>query len=599
MVRCGAHGREHDRRVPAVRVARLFPAFGAAAILLPCLATYAPARHARFLQDDHPIVQLNPIVRRGNWIEIFSTDYWGGVGGSDECLYRPVTILSFALERRSDGSVDPGGAHVTNILLHALASLALAGLALRLGAGPWTSILAGLLFALHPIHVSVVGGLVGRAEILAALFMLAALLCQSGAGEWSVPGARPTSPGETIQRIASWAAALCVFLALGSKEVALAAPLLLLAMELSFRPPARAASLSRWLVERAAALAPSALAVVLYAVLRTRALGVFPGVQRVRLSENVLVGLDGLERSATALGLLGRYLRLLFFPHPLSADYSGKVIEIERSLLAPLPLAGVLGLGLLVVVALAPFVRRSLGRGPLLCASFASVLFLLPYATIGNLFVLVGIGFAERFVYLPSVGFCLLLALVLGRAFAFDAVRATTAGAATGRRIAGCVLLTMVLAAAALEARASTFDWQTDETLFEAATRATEASPRAQFTLAKIRLDQGRDDEALARFRRTVQLWPQFSSAWYEMGLLQAKRGDRESAERSLREAVRLNPWHAGAAAALGDLLLAGGRYEEGSALYRRAARLGRTDVLPRLRESAGQRSDRARAPIP
>ncbi len=577
-----------EETVRARRRIVLFAIACAVIVLLSFLA-YAPVRHAGFLQDDRPIVEINPTVHRGDWAEIFSTDYWGGVGGSETSLYRPVTILSFALERGRDGRVELSRSHLLNVLLSALAAVALMVLARRIGLGPWASFLAGGLFALHPLHVSVVAGLVGRAEILAALFTLVALVLQSRAGEWTIPGARASSPGPLASRLSSWGAALSVFCALCSKEVALAAPILLGAQEVLFRRPPAGQRRGRFLVERAAALAPSALAVAIYALLRVRALGVFPGLQRPRLSENVLVGLDGAPRLFTALGIAGRYFRLLVFPHPLSADYSGNVIGAEKSLLAPLPLLGLAWLAVLAALASAPLLARSLRTR----ASFAALLFLLPYLSVGNLLVLVGIGFAERLAYVPSAGFCLLCALLLAGTFALDDPSKLRA-----RRVAGGAIALGILALGFWQTRIVTRDWRSVETVFAAAARSTPASPRAQFTLGKIWLDRGRTDDALRQFQKTVDLWPDFSAAWYEKGVLEQARGASSIAERSFRQALRVNPWHADAAAALGDLLLASGQDREAFGFYRRAARFGRRDVVPKLREILQRRGPGA-SPIP
>lgn len=532
----------------------------ALAVAIASFAAFAPVRHSGYLQDDRPIVERNPVVARGNWGEIFGTDYWGGVGGSETNLYRPVTILSFALERGAGGPAPPLRAHLVNVALHVMASLALGALALRLRASRAAAACASLLFALHPVHVSVVAGLVGRAEILALLFTIAALLAQSAAGEWARSGGPPTSPGPGRSRAASWTAAALLFLALGSKETAFAAPPLLLALELLFRPRP-AARLGRWALERATALAPSALAVTVFLALRLRALGVFPGTQRPRLSENPLVALDGMERIATALGIAGRAFRLLVFPHPLSADYSGNVIRTYPSLLASLPLMGLVVLAAFAAVALAPlFLRRASAR-PL---AFASLLFLLPYLAVGNLLVLVGIGFAERLLYLPSAGFCLLAGIVA----------ASLAGIARpGARIAMACGAAVVAVALAVRTSVEATAYRSVETMFAAAVRSTPQSPRAQFTLGKIRLDQGRVDEALRLFEETVALWPRFSSAWFEKALIELRRGDRAAAARSLREAVRANPWFDEAWRRLGDLEREAGHPAEAAIAYRRAAR--------------------------
>jgi hypothetical protein len=99
-------------------------------------------------------------------------------------LYRPVAVASWLPERASDGRVRPERAHLDNVLLHALTSFLLASLLRRWGVSFGAASGAALLFAVHPAHVSAVGGLVGRAEILSTLFTLLALLLAAGSGPW-------------------------------------------------------------------------------------------------------------------------------------------------------------------------------------------------------------------------------------------------------------------------------------------------------------------------------------------------------------------------------------------------------------------------------
>src|SRR6185503_2833007 len=119
-------------------------------------------------------------------------------------------------------------------------------LALSVGA-PWlAAFAAGALFAVLPGPTEAVANVVGRAEVLAGLCRLAAVLV-----------VREATPSR--ERRASWGAGALVLLGLGSKEPAICALTLMAAAELLFRP--------RKLVDRLAMLAPSVLAVVVYLIL--------------------------------------------------------------------------------------------------------------------------------------------------------------------------------------------------------------------------------------------------------------------------------------------------------------------------------------------
>jgi tetratricopeptide (TPR) repeat protein len=591
-----------------------------AAVGLVSLLAYAPTYRAGFLQDDHPIVEINPVVRRGNPVEIFSTDWWGGVRGGDTGLYRPLTMLTFSLQRGADGAVDPARAHRANAVLNIVAGGALLLLARRCGARSGVALVAGSLFVLHPLHTSAVAGLVGRAEILACLFTLAALLVHSRSGPWAEPSA-------TRGRVANSAAAalggLFVFCALCSKESAIAVLPLLVLLELTIRPRPK-----RYVAELGAVigrLAPAATATFVYLALRARALGGPWVSQKVLLADNPLVALHGSERAATALGLVARAARSMLFPVGLSPDYSGNVIEAEISWLAPRPLAGLFVLILAQIALAAPWLpmRRRFDDSlpPRNLTSLASALFLFPYLIVGNLLVLVGVVYAERLLYLPSAGFCLGAALASAALLRLVPARPVSRLAGGDTRTAlGSALALLLLLTLAVGTWSSSHDWSSNERLWEAAVRASPRSPRAQFTLGKIRADQGRDDEALPLFERAIELWPYFSSAWYEKARILTRRGNLAAAEEAYRKSCALNPNHEGTwielaallrrqgrlqdaaavlreaaghlpdsariAGDLADTLLAAGRRSEAAAAYERAIRLGREDLRPRLRQA-------------
>lgn len=575
-------------------------------VILVCLLVvivHLPLRRSAYIQDDHLAVESNRIVQRGNFAEIFSSTYWEGASGEDNSLYRPVTIGSFAIERKLSGEPSALLSQIVNILLHLGCCLMLFLLVRRLGANRFTCTATLLLFAVHPIHVEAIAGIVGRAEILAALFSFAALWLMTHTGEWRLRDGTG-SPSSATARLAAWAAAAALFLGLGSKEVALATPLLLLALEFLFRPrpPGRAAG---WWIDRGAALAPSALAAMVFIIMRVRALEQLFALQPAHSADNPLVLMAGVERAATALGLLARYAGLLFYPVGLSADYSGPVIPAEPALLAFLPLVGtsiILGLAALLL----PGRRVPLG-------TFAALAFLLPYLVVGNLLFDVGTIFAERLMYMPSAGFCLMMGLLLGLS-----ARGPDRGPELFSRRLSAVALAVLLAGLSISAWARCLDWRNDETLFTAALRVKPDSPRAHFIVGKLHGDRGELEQALAHLDRTLELYPDHASALVEKGVLLGGTGDLHGAMRMFEAALRINPANAMAQldlgialhrlgrllqsersllkavrwdpamskgwAELGNLYLEMQRHAAAAAAYRRAISLGRTDLFERLR---------------
>jgi tetratricopeptide (TPR) repeat protein len=562
-------------------------------VLAAAILPYAPSLRADYVQDDHIAIEANPVVARADWAEIFTSSYWKGTEGDDRSLYRPVTVSSYALERALARGPNAAFAHALNVLLHAAASLLLLRLGFALGAGLPAATAAGTLFAVHPGHSEAVLSLVGRAELLAAIFSLSALLLHAGNLE---------SPS----RLRSLGAAVFVFLALGSKEIAIATPALMLAAAVLFRPPGKTSSPAPY-GTLAGMLYPTVFALLAHLILRVEALEAFPALQRIHPLDNHLVLARGLDRLEGALAVGSRWIVSLCFPLRLSADYSGFSIPPPRSFFSPPVLGGVLLVGVCLGVALAPaWVRKPSLRVRL--ASFASLLFLLPYFVVSNLPVNVGAIFAERFTYVPSTGVCLLGGILF-----------ELAGEGRLRRLLlGLLVGVGGLLAARTVARA--IEWRTDETVFAAAAEAQPGSPRARFVLGKLLADAGNSAEAISRFDEALRLWPEHVPALFEKGVVLGRSGDLEGAEAMFREVLRISPQHGGAHynlgttlhlrreldpaeralrkavlsepgharawAELGHVRFDRGEFGPAAEAYEQAVRLGRSDLRARLEQA-------------
>ncbi|XP_066579736.1 protein O-mannosyl-transferase TMTC2 [Amia ocellicauda] len=134
---------------------------------------------ADFCYDDSRAIKTNQdLLPETPWTQIFYDDFWGTLlthSGSHKS-YRPLCTLSFRLNHAL-GGLDPWGYHLVNIILHCAVTGLFTNLSrLLFGGGYWT-LLSGLLFASHPVHTEAVAGIVGRADVGAALFFLLSLLC--------------------------------------------------------------------------------------------------------------------------------------------------------------------------------------------------------------------------------------------------------------------------------------------------------------------------------------------------------------------------------------------------------------------------------------
>jgi hypothetical protein len=464
-----------------------------------------------FALDDVRLVESNPAIGSLSRIpHLFLEPYWN-TPGEHYGLYRPLAVASLTIDRAVFGP-GPFGFHLVNVLLHAGVA-ALSWLALRrAGTHYGTALLGAGLFAVLPLHTEAVANIAGRAELLAALFVLAAWIAHRRAGE----------AGATASRWRA-GAALCYLAALFSKESAILAPIVFLADdtlrggETPSRPLRHAAGYG--------------LALCAMLALRAAALGVHQTAEATIALDNPAAAAGTWPRVATALWVQVKYAALCIAPRRLVSDYSFDAIPVARSLADPRAVAGaafVVALG----VAAAWGWRRS---RPVVLAVLIWVAFFLPTA---NLFFPTGTIMAERLAYLPSLGFC----LAIGHFGAWFAARDTPAAWARARRIG--VVLVSVGAVLAFSARtwARIPDWKSNFALAMADVATMPRSAKLQAGAGMFLADAGRLTEAESHLRSAVEIYPDYAQMHYNLAVVLARRGARAEAIEHLRRAIELAP---------------------------------------------------------
>ncbi|MFQ5491416.1 MAG: tetratricopeptide repeat protein, partial [Phycisphaerae bacterium] len=378
--------------------------------LICALVCYANSLGNAFCEDDLPIIVQNPLVTQpGGWGRLWLTDYWQVKATAvldRDLLYRPVALLSYRINHLL-GGLRPAGYHLVNVLLHGLVTVLVYRLGRRLTGSGTAAVAAGVLFAVLPIHSEAVDNVVGRAELLAALFVLGAIELFATGRRWGIV-----------------AGSICAFAACASKESGLSVMVLVPLLD---RCPRLGCSEPRTSVRAAVQVASShsslrlspfafryvglVVALAVYLTLRYVALG---GAlyQPVTLSKsvNVLVDAGAWERVCGALQLWGMYWAKTAWPAVLCLDYSVHAVEPATSLLNGRALTG-----LIVLLVLAGSAVWAWRRGfalPLVL----TVCLLIAYLPVSNTAVLVKTYFAERLWYLPSIWVALLAGLLLARA---------------------------------------------------------------------------------------------------------------------------------------------------------------------------------------
>lgn len=326
----------------------------------------------KFLLDDGSVIVGNPLINDhlSGFGEIFVSPYHfkQPLPG----LYRPLVIASYSLNWFFFGN-SSSSFHVVNIFLHALAVFLVFLLAYRLS-GLHYAAMTALLFLFLPIHVEAVTSIVGRAEILSFIFVLAALYY--------------------VLRERYLAAASAFFLALLSKENAIAFLLIFVFLELFYRKKSW-----RGVGRNLRYFAPPFL---IYLFLRWIALG------KHFLSNDATIVYNPIKFAPfwsgwwTSLKVFYLYLQKIFIPVGFSSDYSFEAIPLIFQPSQSWPtLAGLSLLGFFIWLL---FKKRSnvIGLGV--------AIFLFSYFVISNWVFKTGTIMAERLMYLPSLGLVLMVA---------------------------------------------------------------------------------------------------------------------------------------------------------------------------------------------
>jgi tetratricopeptide (TPR) repeat protein len=511
------------------------------ALLAACV--YALALRNGFAVDDESIIWRNPVVHGlGNPRELLLGPWWQKSGE----LYRPVTLASFALDWAVSGG-STAWMHAVNVALHALVSVLVAVLVARLGGGRWPAVLAGALFAVHPLHVEAVAGLVGRAEVLAALFVLLACLVYLGGA--------PRAPG----RIAAVSA---LYLAgLGSKEIAVTLPALLLVVDaLAGRGERRSAR--ALLARNLPLLAALAGTLALYLLLRVRANGGVLGVSPVSYLQDLPAG----RRLATAVGLWPEYVRLLFWPRDLAAEWGPGALDVV-GWGSPRPWLG-LALGIAAAAAAWASWRRERWTAAAVAWFAAAVL------PVSHLLFTAGTMLAERNLYLPSVGLVFLLPPLAAR-WALERRPA---------RLAAAGAFALLLALGGWWTWRRTPVWRSSETVFAALVREHPRLWWVEWKAGAILARRGRGEEALRWYLPALRKTRYNDiSLCLDYVLVLRTLGRYGEGEPVLRRLVARYPNSVPPVVDLASLRIEQGRYAEAVALLDRAERIPRWGFLSRL----------------
>ena len=523
-----------------------------AAIALLTFLAFLPSLQNGFVNwDDGAFLLDNPHYRGLGWQQLhwmFTTCYLGS------CM--PLNYVTYGLDYLIWG-MKPFGYHLTSSLIHAANGVLCYFLSLRLlrlafpAADSWQLPLrlaagfSALLFSLHPLRVDVVAWTLGREIAVAGFFFFLTLICYLKAAENESKG---SSPWKWMS--AAW---LLYALSLLGKEAALTLPFALLILDVY--PLKRLGTTSDgWFGEK--------VRKVWWEKIPFVALASAAGVKAVLAKQQ-----SGTIYSVAAYGWEPRLAQvmysLVFYPWKT-------LIPTSLSPLYPVhPFAGLLNLTFIlcsvVVVLLTVGFFMNRRRWPALLAVWGFyVVLLLPVSGV----VAFGPYRADdRFSYLPCLGFTILAGAALLWGW-----RRWSSSAPSKRALAMirwlAVLLLLVLGVLTWK---QTRVWKDSERLWTHALAIEERSSFAHNNLGLVLAERDALDEAIAEFRRAVEIDPAFVEAQSNLGHFLARKGFSQEAIAHLNQALAVEPGFVNAHNSLGNILADRGALDEAIQHFRKA----------------------------
>ncbi|MGA2180625.1 MAG: tetratricopeptide repeat protein [Verrucomicrobiota bacterium] len=511
-------------------------------LLAATVIAYLPVWHAGFIWDDNVYVTDNLLLHspRGLW------QIWSVPGATPQ--YYPLTFTSFWVDYHL-WKLNPLGYHLTNVLLQALNAILLWTVLRRLDVpGAW---LAAAVFAVHPVNVESVAWVTERKNLLAGFFYLSASLAclqfwlpnPATADSRTQSGPQTTAAGLGNWKF-YWLALFLYLCALLAKTATIALPVAVLLVVWWKRGKVGWRELFP--------LAPFL------------AVGMAMGLLTVWVEKHFVqaVGREWmysfLERCLIAGRAVWFYLGKLVWPHPLMFVYPQWEIHAAQ------PLAYLPVLALIAVLFILWLNRKGWAR-PMLVALAYFLALLFPVLGFFNVFFFRYSFVADHLQYLAGIG-----------PLALAAAGITTALDLFKKRkpflepvFCGTLLLVLGL-----------LTWRqcgmytNMETLWRDTLARNPDCWMAYNNLGILLKNQGRIEEAMELYHKSIQINPNNSEALYNLGIALAAKDRFDEAIESFRQALRINPNYADALNNLGATLAAKGRFDEAIENYQKAIQI-------------------------
>jgi len=509
---------------------------------------YANTLNHKYALDDYSLIIENTVTLKGIKAipEIFSTGYRSGYNSIDVQLYRPLSKAMFAVEWQLAPN-KPELSHWINVILFSLTCFVLFNMLFLYLKSPLIAFIASLLFAAHPLHTEIVANIKSRDEILSLLFVLLTTI----------------SVFNYVKKnsvVYLFLAVLCFSISLFSKESAITF-LAVIPLMVYFFTDAK-------LSKNIRAVAVLGVITLIFLFIRSKILT--GGVAAVPMIDNYLYAIkDLISQKATAIFLMGIYMKLLFFPYHLMADASYHQFPIVtagnwRFILSAVFYAG------LIVFAIVRFRKKDI-------LSFSILYFLITASIISNVLFSIGTNYGERLMFAPSLGFCIAVAALMVK-FLKEKNMATadklSSWFKTNTKAIGLTALIVLIYSFKTIARNNV--WYDNMSLYENGVDDAPNSARSHYylgnqlaqdsfleTIKDSAQKQQYINRGVVELNKALQIYPEYGDALSKLGKIYMDKKDFAKSEPFYVKALELNPTNSTYLNNYGNLLFNTGRFAE------------------------------------
>jgi tetratricopeptide (TPR) repeat protein len=495
---------------------------------------YSNTLSHQFTLDDPIVLTENMFTVKGfsGIKDIWTHDSFFGYFKSEEKIqlvaggrYRPLTPTMFAIGWQLFGN-SPYWGHFLNILCYALTCILLYVVLLRLLKNTEyrhvVAVATTFLFLTHPLHTEAIANIKGLDEIMTLMGSLAAVHFSFKAFDRQENGQR-----------ANIIAAIIFFLALTAKENAIMFVFILPLMYYFFTD----APFGKIWKQTLYFIIPAVVFVFIRGAIigwkfQTN-LGELMNNPFIKIVDGKYILFTTAERLATVMFTLGKYIILLFLPHPLTHDYYPRQIEMKGfgDWQVLLSLAAYAGLVFLFIKSLKT--KNIIG--------FGIAFYLITLAIVANIFFPIGTNMGERFLFMPSIGFCLIIAY-----FGYTLLKKMPS-------TVGLAALALVLGLYSFKTISRNPAWKDNYTLFLSDINSSPNSAKLRNALGGETIAQAQKekdpkkqtamfDEAMTHLQKAVEIHPRFKNAYLLMGNSYNYKKDFEKAIENYKKCLEIEP---------------------------------------------------------